>query len=237
MTEAAKKTILIVDDHPVFRHGLSALVAAEPDLEVIGDATSLEDAKAKLETIKPDAVVVDLALGDSSGLELVRHIQAKELGIPTLVVSMHDEALFADRALRTGAAGYLMKSSSPDILLDGIRKVASGGQVVSANLSAAWTKGGADPVGKGEDPLARLSTREMEVFELMGRGLRTREISKQLSISVKTVETHQSNTKQKLGLTNATQLLRAALAWQNGIRLDPAHPGNREVSAQANNNP
>jgi DNA-binding NarL/FixJ family response regulator len=117
------------------------------------------------------------------------------------------------------------------VLLDGIRKVASGQQVVSAHLSAAWTKGGADPVGKGEDPLARLSTREMEVFELMGRGLRTREISKQLSISVKTVETHQSNTKQKLGLTNATQLLRAALAWQNGIRLDPAHPGNRELTA------
>ncbi len=230
MTEAATKNILIVDDHPVFRHGLHALIDAESDLHVMAEGTSLEDAKTKLESIKPDAVVVDLALGDSSGLELVRWISTQKLGIPTLVVSMHDEALFADRALRTGAAGYLMKSSSPDILLDGIRKVASGEQVVSANLSAAWTKGGADPVGKGEDPLARLSTREMEVFELMGRGLRTREISKQLSISVKTVETHQSNTKQKLGLTNATQLLRAALAWQNGIRLDPAHPGNAELS-------
>ncbi len=230
MTEPATKNILIVDDHPVFRHGLHALIDAESDLHVMAEGTSLEDAKTKLESIKPDAVVVDLALGDSSGLELVRWISTQKLGIPTLVVSMHDEALFADRALRTGAAGYLMKSSSPDILLDGIRKVASGEQVVSANLSAAWTKGGADPVGKGEDPLARLSTREMEVFELMGRGLRTREISKQLSISVKTVETHQSNTKQKLGLTNATQLLRAALAWQNGIRLDPAHPGNAELS-------
>lgn len=228
MTEARKKTILIVDDHPVFRHGLSALVRAEPDLEVVGEAASLNDAKDQLSSIKPDAVVVDLALGDSSGLELVRHIAANSLGVPALVVSMHDEALFADRALRTGAAGYLMKSASPDVLLDGIRKVSSGEQVVSEKLSAAWTKGGADPVGKGEDPVARLSTREMEVFELMGRGLRTREISTQLSISVKTVETHQSNTKQKLGLTNATQLLRAALAWQNGIRLDPAHPGNAE---------
>ncbi len=230
MTESATKNILIVDDHPVFRHGLRALVDAEPDLHVVAEGTSLEDAKAKLGSMTPDAVVVDLALGDSSGLELVRWIAAQKLGIPSLVVSMHDEALFADRALRTGAAGYLMKSSSPSVLLDGIRKVASGEQVVSASLSAAWTKGGADPVGRGEDPLARLSTREMEVFELMGRGLRTREISQQLSISVKTVETHQSNTKQKLGLTNATQLLRAALAWQNGIRLDPTHPGNAELS-------
>ncbi len=230
MTESATKNILIVDDHPVFRHGLRALVDAEPDLHVVAEGTSLEDAKTKLGLMTPDAVVVDLALGDSSGLELVRWIAAQKLGIPSLVVSMHDEALFADRALRTGAAGYLMKSSSPSVLLDGIRKVASGEQVVSASLSAAWTKGGADPVGRGEDPLARLSTREMEVFELMGRGLRTREISQQLSISVKTVETHQSNTKQKLGLTNATQLLRAALAWQNGIRLDPTHPGNAELS-------
>ncbi|MEM6293893.1 MAG: response regulator transcription factor [Myxococcota bacterium] len=229
MNEAPKKSIFITDDHPVFRMGLRELVNAQTDLVVAGEATSLEEAKQRLETMTPDAVVIDLALGDTSGLELVRWLGKRDRVIPSLVVSMHDEALFADRALRTGAQGYLMKDSDPEILLDGIRKVLSGEQVVSPSLSAAWTRGGSDPLGKAEDPLARLSTREMEVFELMGRGLRTREISQQLSISVKTVETHQSNTKQKLGLTNATQLLRAALAWQNGIRLDPGQPGNREL--------
>ena len=221
MNEVTPKSVFLVDDHPIFRMGLREVVAAQPDLVVAGEAASLDEAKTRLETLTPDVIVVDLALGDTSGLELVRWMSKRNPAVPLLVVSMHEEALFADRALRTGARGYLMKDSEPAALLDGIRRVAAGEQVVSPTLSAAWTRGGSDPLGRSAHPLGRLSTREMEVFQLMGRGLRTREISQQLSISVKTVETHQSNTKQKLGLTNATQLLRAALAWQNGIRLDP----------------
>ncbi len=230
MNDPLIKSVFIVDDHPVFRMGLCQLVAAQSDLEVAGEASSLNEAKERLEGCTPDAVVVDVALGDSSGLELVRWLGKRATVIPSLVVSMHDEALFADRALRTGARGYLMKDSDPETLLEGIRRVLGGEQVVSPSLTAAWTRGGTDALGRSEHPLARLSTREMEVFELMGRGLRTREISQQLSISVKTVETHQSNTKQKLGLTNATQLLRAALAWHNGIRLDPEPPRARDAS-------
>jgi DNA-binding NarL/FixJ family response regulator len=207
--------IFLVDDHPVFRHGLRGLISQEGDLEICGEAESTEEALERIPEIGPDIVLVDLSLKGVSGIELIKALKASTPGLPTLVLSMHDEDLFAERAIRAGASGYVMKHEAAERVVDAIRRTIQGDLVLSRELSETLLRRALQ--GRGDarpgSPLEALSDRELEVFEHIGRGLGTREIAETLHISVKTVETHKANIKEKLDLHNATELLRAAVGW------------------------
>lgn len=211
---AERKRVFVVDDHPVFRLGLTQLVQSDEALELAGEADSVSDA---LERVGGglDLVVADLSLGGQSGLDLVRELKKRGLDMPVLVVSMHDETLYAERALRAGASGYLMKSAPPTELLDGIHRALRRELVVSERVSSMVLSRlyrGDEPT-QGASMVASLSDRELQIFEMIGTGARTREIAERLSISAKTVDTHKSHIKRKLGIERSTDLLRAAMAW------------------------
>lgn len=206
--------IFLVDDHPVFRKGLGVLIAEEPDLEICGEAESTEEALRRIPLARPDVVLVDISLKAVSGIELIKALKTSQPELPTLVLSMHDEDLFAERAVRAGASGYLMKHEAADRVVDAIRRVLRGDLVLSRQLSDTLLRRTLQGAGsKPGSPLEVLSDRELEVFEHIGKGLGTREIAETLHISVKTVETHKANIKEKLDLHNATELLRAAVGW------------------------
>ncbi len=214
----ASKRIFIVDDHPVFRLGLRDLIGNEPDLEFVGDAEDVNTAMERLENAEVDLVVVDISLKDASGLELLKRLKARFPDLRTLTISMHDETLFAERALRSGAVGYLMKDTPAPELVDGLRRALRGELVVSKRLSDTLMRRAiAGKPTTPASPIEVLSDREIEVFELLGRGLRTREVAEKLGISVKTVETHQAHIKKKLGHRNSNELLRAAVSWVAGL--------------------
>lgn len=206
--------VLLVDDHPVLVEGLSLIINSEDDLEVCGRA---EDAGRALElagTLKPDLVIVDISLKNSDGIQLLKNLRARQPELLTLVLSLHDEALYAERALRAGASGYVMKQSSLTTVLTAIRKVLDGGIYVSERISnrmLAWTSG-AKPA-QGVSPMDRLSDREREVFRKIGQGLGTKEIAEQLSLSYKTVETYRAHIKMKLQIANAAEMIRTATLW------------------------
>jgi DNA-binding NarL/FixJ family response regulator len=213
--DVAGKRIFIVDDHPVFRFGLMALLRAQ-GLCPCGEAVDARSALDGLVDADADLVTVDISLSGGSGLTLIKQLKSEWPNLPVLALSMHDELLFAERALRAGAVGYLQKSVEPNHLIEGIRRALRGELVVSAAITDVLLRrvihsgaGESEPTS----PIALLSNRELEVFELMGRGMRTRQVAETLHISVKTVETHQSNIKGKLGLQNASELLRAAVSW------------------------
>jgi DNA-binding NarL/FixJ family response regulator len=222
-----KKGVFLVDDHPVFRMGLSRMIAGSADLSVIGEASSAEEAVGRIDPETADIALVDISLGaGENGIELIKRLRTQHPKLPILVVSMHDERLYAERALRAGATGFLMKETAPDELLRGIRRALDGEVVVSERLMGTLIKrtfhGGHE---EPKSPLDILSNRELEIFELLGRGQRTRDIAELLHISVKTVETHRSNIKQKLNLTNSTELLRVAMSWvedAGGVRAQRA---------------
>ncbi|MCP4867124.1 MAG: response regulator transcription factor [Proteobacteria bacterium] len=207
--------VFLVDDHPVFRYGLRGLIESHDDLEVCGEAESKREALTMISADPPDVVLVDISLKGVSGIELIKDLKIHHPDLPTLVLSMHDEDLYAERAIRAGANGYLMKHEAADNVVESILRVLKGELVMSRRLSetllrrALQGKGGERPTS----PLDVLSDRELEVFEHIGRGLGTREIAETLHISVKTVETHKANIKQKLDLRGATDLLRAAVSW------------------------
>ena len=209
-----KAKILIVEDHVVVREGLAALVAREADLEMCGQSASTADALDLIPRAGPDLVVVDLILKDGDGLELLKSIRARHPQVATLVVSMQDEEIYAERALRAGARGYIMKYSATAEFLDAIRAVLAGRVYVSRKMNSrilhefADGKPAADP-----HPLGPLTDRELEIFQLIGSGMPTRRIAARLGISPKTVESHRENLKQKLGLNSATALVQAAAAW------------------------
>lgn len=199
--------ILIVDDHPVVRQGLIVGLGRDPGLMICGEAGGLEEAMAAIRSTAPDLVLADLELDGLNGLDLLKSIRASHPDIPTLMLSMHDEGVYAERALRAGARGYLMKTVSPEELLAGIHKILEGGLAISDRIKAkmAGALSGGNAEGNGLR-LERLSDRELEVFRLIGRGHTTRNISGMLSLSVKTVEAHCANIKQKLGFANAAEL-------------------------------
>ena len=204
--------VMLVDDHPIVRHGFSQLLAAEPDISVVAQAA---DARAALEAAElADVAVVDVSLGSASGIDLIRELKDREPRIHVLVVSMHDELLYAERALRAGAAGYVMKHETTDTIIRAIRTVAAGGMAVSESVSLRmlqrWAANGAP---RSESPLDGLSDRELQVLELMGRGLGTRAIAEQLHISVKTVESYRARLKDKMNLRTGTELVRFAVRW------------------------
>lgn len=212
---AAKSRIFIVDDHPIVRKGISNMLGR--DFVVCGEAENVEDALRTIAKIKPDLVIVDLSLKGASGLELLKDLQIRHPDIPTLVMSMHDETLFAERVLRAGARGYVMKAEAVNELDRAVRRVLAGNVYLSAAMSDrvlnAYGTGDKNPESS---PLKRLSDREFEVFEMIGRGLPMREIAKALHLSVKTVETHRAHIKEKLGIPTALELVRHATQWVSG---------------------
>ena len=213
-----KATVLLVDDHPVVRHGLARFIDKEPDLAVCGEADDAHAALDAIERLRPDVVVADLSLKGRPGLELVKDIDARFPGLPVLVLSMHDEGLWAERVLRAGARGYIMKQEATEQVVNALRRVLRGEVWVSPamssrllqRLSKARPAAAAAAAGAGS-PLESLTDRELVVFQLIGLGLGTREVAERLSISVKTAETHRENIKAKLNLRGGTELLRYAI--------------------------
>ena len=209
-----ERTILIVDDHPVLRHGMRELLAREPGIKVCGEAASARDALRLAETLSPDLAIVDISLPETSGIDLIKRLRAQFPKIQILVSSMHDEAHYASRALHAGAMGYVSKQEPASNLLDAIRIVLCNQMYVSPAMTARmfrWKRSGEkSPV---ESPAEELSDRELEVFEAIGRGRGTREIAKALALSVKTIETHRENIKRKLSLASNTELIQRSFRW------------------------
>jgi len=213
----ARKRILVVDDHPIFREGLLQSINRQPDLVVCGEAENAQQALNAVRTLKPDLVLVDISIPGKSGFELVKDIQALHPEAPVLVLSMHDESLYAERVLRAGARGYIMKQEQPKKLLEAIRQVLGGKTYVSEKIAARILDvfSGRRPLGGGL-PLERLTDREFEVLHLIGSGKNSHEIAKELHLSVKTVDTHRTHLKEKLKLKSALQLTRYAVCWSEG---------------------
>jgi DNA-binding NarL/FixJ family response regulator len=206
--------VLIVDDHPIVRRGFASLLASEADLEVCGEAGDAAAALAMLDQVAPDVALVDVSLGGTSGLELIKDLKDRATKLAVLVVSMHDQLLYADRSLRAGAAGYVQKDEASEVIVRAIRTVAGGGIYVSETVSnylvQRWAANGAP---RDDSPLSGLSDRELHVLELMGRGFGTRAIAEQLHISVKTVESYRARLKEKMNLRSGTELVRFAVRW------------------------
>ncbi len=211
------KKIIIVDDHPLMRKGLALSLDSETDLKVVGQAADAEEGLTMLEELTPDVAIVDISLPGMSGLELIKHIQAMHPEVRSLVVSRHDEALYAERAIRAGARGYVMKLEAGDEIVKAVRRVLAGGIYVSEEINERLLMGlaaGRDELA--QSPLEVLSDRELEVFELSGRGLVTREIAERLHLSVKTVESYRARIKDKLNLKTAAELMQHAVQWVEG---------------------
>jgi DNA-binding NarL/FixJ family response regulator len=210
----SKKQLLIVDDHPMMRTGLAQLIDNEPDLEVCAGADTAGQALDAVGRQNFDLILLDISLPDKNGMELIKDIQALKPGLPILVVSMHDELLYAGRALRAGARGYIMKQEGGKKFLEAIRQVLSGRVYVSEKMSARILENASGRNAEtAASPVARLSDREFEVFQLIGEGRGTRDIAQRLHLSVKTVEVHRANIKEKLQLKSATDLVRHAVRW------------------------
>ncbi|HMB90480.1 MAG TPA: response regulator transcription factor [Rhodothermales bacterium] len=208
------KKILIVDDHPLMRKGLGLTLDAEPDLTVCGQAADAEEALAMLDSVEPDLAIVDISLPTMGGLELIKHMQALYPDMRTLVVSRHDETLYAERAIRAGARGYVMKLEAGNLIVKAVRRVLSGGIYVSEEINERLLLGLVSGRPQlTQSPLEVLSDRELEVFELTGRGLGTREIAERLHLSVKTVESYRARIKDKLSLKSASELMQHAVQW------------------------
>jgi DNA-binding NarL/FixJ family response regulator len=210
---AAPARVLIVDDHPIVRLGIRQMIAAEPHLTICGEAGSAQAALELLKSLRPDLALVDLSLEDGSGLELIRSCRQIAPETRVLVLSMHDEELFAERALRAGASGYLMKREAIDGLGYAIGEVLAGRLFVSRRMSQHLLERLGKDAPLTGNRLAQLTDRELEVFELIGRGLGTAAIAERLHVSVKTIETYRSNIKTKLDLRDATDLIRFAATW------------------------
>ena len=212
-----KTRILLVDDHPLMRKGLALTLGAEPDFEVVGQASDAEEALEDFERLAPDFAVVDVSLPGMNGLELVKHLLARKPDLFVLVVSRHDESLYAERAVRAGAKGYVSKLEADDQIVRAVRYVLRGGIFLSDELKDKLLFGAA--VGRKDatqSPLEVLSDRELEVFEMTGRGLPTREIAERLHLSVKTVESYRARIKTKLALESGTELMQHAVRWVDG---------------------
>ncbi len=208
---------MLVDDHPIVRHGMAMLVNEQQDLEICGEAGSAAEAMQVIGKCHPDAAIVDISLQGTSGIDLTKAIRDVFPNIPVLILSMHDETLYADRALRAGARGYVMKQETAETVLKAIRTVLNGEVYLSEKIASRPSKdlanGTHPPVETDRLGVERLSDRELEVFELIGRGYTTRKIAEALRLSIKTIETHRAHIKQKLKLDNATHLVHRAYHW------------------------
>lgn len=212
--QSAKKKILIVDDHPMMRQGLAQLIQNEPDLAVCAEAGDVREALDNINAGKPDLVLADITLPGRNGLELIKDIGTLHPGLAVLVISMHDESLYAERVLRAGGRGYVMKQEGGKKIMHAIRQVLSGQIYVSEKMSAKILEiFSGHRSGSASSPVEMLTDREFEVFQLIGKGSSTKEIAEQLHISAKTVEVHRVNVKAKLNLKTAPELIRYATRW------------------------
>lgn len=209
-----KRRIFVVDDHAVVRDGFRSIINEEPDLVVCGEAAEAAAALANIPSARPHLILVDLSLGKGSGLELLKDLAIRHPSIPVFVVSMHDEAIYAERVLRAGARGYLMKAESSQCLLAAMRRVLDGKVFVSESVMTTI----ASRLGRHKNdlqPINRLSDRELQVFELIGRGLTSSEIAQQMHVSIKTVQAYVARAKEKFGVVSLNELVREALRWQD----------------------
>ena len=209
-----RKRILIMDDHPITRQGLSQLLSREADLLVCGEVDTAEQAFAAIKSRRPDLILTDLTLPGKSGLDFIREMKALHPGVKTMVLSMHDEGIYAERAVRAGAGGYVMKSESGEKLLRAIRQVLAGEICVSEKVSGALLNHLAGHRSdRNATALSMLTGREFEVFQLIGQGLSTRQIGERLHISGKTVETHRAHLKEKFNLKSGVEFTAYAIRW------------------------
>jgi DNA-binding NarL/FixJ family response regulator len=210
----ARRRILLVDDHPFMRAGLGQLIDRQPDMVVCGEAGEPVEAFHALRKSKPDLVLTDLTMPGRSGLEFVKDLRAAEPDLAILVISMHDEVVYAERALRAGARGYIMKEAGGENLLAALRQVLRGEVYVSPRMSARILDGLSARKPRGSNsPIEKLTDREFEIFQLIGQGKSTRDIAEQLHLSTKTVDVHRSHIKEKLELKDVTALVRHAVRW------------------------
>jgi DNA-binding NarL/FixJ family response regulator len=209
----ARRRVLIIDDHPIFRAGLTGLVNLEAELTVCGEAHDAAQAMQALEKLKPDVVLLDMSLPGKSGLELLKDIRVLAPQTPVLIISMHDETLFAERVIRAGGRGYIMKQEGPEKIVQAIRRVLSGGISVSERISSQILDAMSGGQGGPATSVSTLTDREFEVYRLLGQGKEPHEIARTLHLSIKTVDTHRMHIRQKLGLRNATELIHHATRW------------------------
>lgn len=211
---AEKKKILIVEDHPLFRTMLVQLIEKDLGLGVCGEADNIRDAMSIVERTQPDAAIVDITLQGSSGLELIKDVKARKIRLPVLVLSMHEEKLYAERALRAGAKGYISKQEAPSEVIEAIRKVLAGRIYVSERVTGDIL-GRLGHVDEATQPSGMdiLSDREIEVFQLIGRGLNSRQIAERINLGPTTVDSYRARIKTKLGIKNAAELYQRAAQW------------------------
>jgi DNA-binding NarL/FixJ family response regulator len=217
--EAAKAKVFLVDDHPLVREWLTQLIEREEDLVVCGEAEDAPEALQKIEQTRPDIVVADISLKHTHGLELVKDLQARLPALPVLILSMHDESLYAERVLRAGAKGYITKQEATKRILQAVRQVLGGQIYISEKMASRMVHkmvlGRAD---NQKSPIERLTDRELEVFQLIGRGQATRRIAAELHLGIKTVESYRARIKEKLNLEDGTQLLQHAIQWVHSLQ-------------------
>ncbi|HKN42284.1 MAG TPA: response regulator transcription factor [Propionibacteriaceae bacterium] len=215
-TDESKHRVLVVDDHPIVRQGLTMLINREPDLMVCGEAEEMHSATQAIESLRPDIVLLDISLGGPDGLELLKQLRARDDELPVLILSMHEESIYAERVLRAGANGYIMKQEATELVLTALRRILAGqvyvGDRVAARMLGQYVRGA---VAK-RPPLASLSDRELEVFRMIGDGSSTREIAEALHLSIKTVESYQAHIKEKLALRTGRELQHYAIEWRVG---------------------
>jgi DNA-binding NarL/FixJ family response regulator len=211
----AKSRIFIVDDHTMFREGLRQLIDREPDLTVCGDAAGADEALRSIAELKPDLAVVDLSLSGTTGIDLVKALKSKHPDLPVLVVSMHEESLYAERALHAGAIGYVMKQEPAKTVKAAIRKVLGGdihlSEKMATTLLGKLMRGG--PAEMPVSPIERLSDRELEVFRMLGQGKMTRQIAEELGLTIATINSFRNRIKEKLNLKNSAELVLHAIQW------------------------
>jgi len=207
-----KFRVLLVEDHPMFREQLAHLINKEPDMCICGEADNIRDAFALLQSASADIVIVDLMLKGPSGLELLKDLKAQQIDVPVLVLSMHDELLYAERVLRAGARGYITKNQTSNEVMVAIRKILNGHVYLGPEMASRVLEN-LSTRPKTETGVALLTDRELEIFELIGRGRTTREISDSLRLGMSTVDTYRARIKAKLNLENATQLCHEAIHW------------------------
>ena len=211
--------ILVVDDHPLFRKGVMQMLTQESDLEIRGEAESSPQALAALRKTKVDLAIVDIGLhGSTNGIELTKSIKAEHPDLPVLVLSMHDESLYADRALRAGASGYLMKREALDSVIAAVRTILGGDIYVSPTMQKRMIAEHVGANGQARSPVEKLTDRELEVMQLIGEGNEVRGIAEKLHLSAKTVEAHRAHIKEKLDFKNAREVARFATTWVNQQR-------------------
>jgi DNA-binding NarL/FixJ family response regulator len=212
-TASGKKRVFVVDDHPIVREGLTLLINREPDLVVCGEAEEARDALKAIARSRPDIVIVDISLNGPDGLDLIKSVRATDDGPPMLVLSMHDELIYAERVLRAGASGYIMKQEGTERVLTALRRILKGEVYLSERAAGRMVQHYVRGPSAARPVEAELSDRELEVYRFIGEGQTTRQIAEQLHLSVKTVETYQAHIKEKLSLRSARELVQHAIEW------------------------